>query len=302
MTDPACPFGHAAPARRRAILPPVILARRAGPALLAALACRPQAPAPAPEPRIPFYAVTPERLYTTAPVGDGISHVAVAEKSLERRAGRVDVSLAYPDVDLPDNDRRRELAAAIREAAQLDAWAAADGEDLVGAVKVACTAPLATTAIVSLECERLDTTISIADARAGRGAAPAGPTIVARTYAVSDGPVRPLGWRDLLRPGVAPEAALAAALLGADAAVHGAWLSGQCAAGEPGLALRPTGLAIWPDVLAPPCDRLELKLADLERLIVPTGTVARALRLVSGGDAPPPDAPPADPPTSPAVP
>lgn len=271
------------------------LSRRAGLALLAALACRPPAPAPTPEPRIPFYAVTPDRLYTTAPVGDGISHVAVAEKSLERRAGRVDVALAYPDVDLPDDDRRRELADAIRGAAQLDTWAAADGEDLVGAVHVACTAPLATTAIVSLECTRLDTTIATADARAGVGAAPAGPTIVAHIYDVSAAPIRALTLRDVLRPGVAPELALTAALAGADPAVHGAWLSGQCAAGEPGLSLGPDGLSLWPDVLAPPCDRLALSPDALARLVVPNGLVARALRLASGGDSTAPDAAEPDP-------
>lgn len=272
---------------------------RAALAALLACACRPQAPAPAPEPRIPFYAVTPDRLYTTAPVGDGISFVPVTERTLERRAGRVTIALAYPDIDLPDDDRERELAAAIRDAAALDTWAAATGEDLVGAVQIACTVPLATTALVSLVCERLDTTLSVDDARAGRGGAPAGPTIVARTYDVGLAPVRPLTWSGLLRPGVAPRLALEAALAGAGDDAQGAWLSGQCAAGEPGLVVHPGGLSIWPDVLAAPCDRLDLPADALLRLVVPNGLVARALRL--GADPQPPDLPAAEEPPDPAA-
>lgn len=274
---------------RRVPLPRVPLPRRVGLAALLALACRPRAPEPAPEPRIPFYAVTPDRLYTTAPVGDGISFVAVTEKTLERRAGRVTIALAYPEVDLPDDDRERELAAAIREAAQLDVWAKADGEDLVGAVQIACSAPLATTALVSLQCERLDTTLSTDDARAGRGAAPAGPTLVARTYDLTAAHARPLGWLDILRPGVAPRQALEAALAGADEAAQAAWLSGQCAAGEPGLVVHAGGLTIGPDVLAPPCDRLELPIDALLGLIVPNGLVARALRVGATDGAAAPD-------------
>lgn len=260
--------------------------RRAGLAVLLALACRPRAPEPAPEPRIPFYAVTPDRLYTTAPVGDGISYAPVTEKTLERRAGRVTIALAYPEIDLPDDDREQELAAAIREAAQLDTWIKADGDDLVGAVQIACSAPLVTTALVSLQCERLDTTISTDDARAGRGGAPAGPTIVARTYDLLGAHLRPLTWQGILRPGVAPRLALEAALAGAGEPARDAWLSGQCAAGEPGLVVHAGGLTIWPDILAPPCDRLELARAVLSTMIVPNGLVARAVRLGAPDDVP----------------
>lgn len=285
-SEPAPGDSRFASPRAPAILPRVTPSRRAGLAVLLALACRPRAPEPAPEPRIPFYAVTPDRLYTTAPVGDGISFAPVTEKTLERRAGRVTIALAYPEIDLPDDDREQELAAAIREAAQLDAWIKADGEDLVGAVQIACSAPLVTTALVSLQCERLDTTISTADARAGRGGAPAGPTIVARTYDLLGAHLRPLTWVDILRPGVAPRLALEAALAGAGEPARDAWLSGQCAAGEPGLVVHAGGLTIWPDVLAPPCDRLELARDALSTMVVPNGLVARAVRLGAPDDVP----------------
>src|SRR5262245_19475529 len=108
---------------------PGSLARRAAVAL--ALACRPPPEPARPEPRgpPPLYLATGDRLYTAGPVGDGDAFVPVTEKILDRRAGDVLVHISYPEVDLPDDDRKRELAAAIRDAAGLDAWLKADGKD-----------------------------------------------------------------------------------------------------------------------------------------------------------------------------
>lgn len=245
------------------------------------LACRPAAAPPAEPLRAPsFFALTPERLYTDAPVGDGISFVPVTERSLERRAGGVELAIHVPVVALPDEELARELTAAIAGLAELERWAGEEGEARVGAVLVACTAGLATTALVSVVCERLDTTLTRDEARAGTGGAPAGPTIAARVFAVDASPVHALAWRELLRPGASAQDVLGAALTLGDltSRQREAWRAGECAAGEPGFSLDAAGLTLWPDVSAEPCAPLRLGGDALAAFLVPGGLVARALR------------------------
>src|SRR5690606_17248664 len=125
-----------------------------------ALACRPPPDEPVNEPRFqpPLFVATPDRLYTTAPIRDRLSYVPVIEKTIKRRSGRVEITISYPEIDLPDRDRERELADAIRQAAALDDWSDAMLKDRVGTVEVTCVTPLATTALVSIVCERRDGT------------------------------------------------------------------------------------------------------------------------------------------------
>lgn len=238
--------------------------------------CRPPPSRPAPEPRNlpPLYLATPDNLYTTAPVGDGISFVPVTEKILERRVGGLQITLSYPEVDLPDDDRERELAAAIHEAAALDRWVAADGKDLVGAVKITCVTPLASTALVSLVCERVEATVR---ADGGDLRASAIPAIVARTFVVDADPVRPLTWGAMLLPGVGARLIVAAA--GGEATAGDAWLSGQCSAGDPGFSVHPTGLDLWPDARTAACPTLAIDRTQLVAFLIPNGIVARTFRL-----------------------
>jgi hypothetical protein len=224
----------------------------------------------------PLYIATADRLYTAAPVGDGLAFVPVTEKLLERRAGRVAVTISYPEVDLPDDERERELAAAIREAGGFDAWIAADGQDLTGTVKITCVTPLASTALVSLVCERVEATVGRGGERADLVAS-AIPAIVARTFDVQAEPVRALTWTELVLPGVRPQLIVAAALEGV--AARSAWLSGQCSAGDPGFSVHATGLDLWPDARTAACPALALDRARLIPFLVPNGLIARTFRL-----------------------
>lgn len=282
--------------------------------VLAASACRPPAPKPDPGPRDlpPFYLLTPDRLYTEAPVGDGVAHVPVREKTLERRAGAVVVTLSYPAVDLPDDDREQELAAAIHEAAGLDVWLTGDGRDLAGAVEITCVTPIATTELVSLVCERIEATVPAADADArGDIAASAVPAIVARTFDVRAAPVRPLTWDAILLPGVSARLVVSAAL--ADAPERDAWLAGRCTSGDPGFSVHATGLDIWPDERTAACPPLAIDRTRLVPFLIPNDLVVRTFRLAgpfgepdpadpaAPGSAEPADAP-ADPDVAPAEP
>ncbi|WP_143825726.1 hypothetical protein [Nannocystis exedens] len=260
------------------------------------LACRPQ-PADSSEPRSPppLFVATPDRLYTTAPLTDGLAYVPVAEKSIARRPGQVAVAISYPEIDLPDDDRERELAALIREAAMLDAWTDERLEGKVGTVEVTCVTPLATTQVVSLVCERIDATV---DPKAVDPQA-AAPELVARTFAVDGAHVVALTWADVLLPAVSPRLVVMAALDGHDA--RDAWLSGQCAAGEPGFSVFASGLDIWPDRRTPECPQLTLDRQRIAPFVVPNGLLARIFRLAGGpaepAEAPPPNRPPKPPPS-----
>lgn len=256
-------------------------------ALLALACCRPPAPPPAPPRESPIFFVTPDRLYTTAPVGDGVEFVEVVDKELARRPGEVTIELGFPQIDLPDEERERELAAAIAEAGHLEQWIAETGKDRAGTVKVQCTAPLATTALVSVVCVRHEVVGPAGERNLQRPA----PTIAARTWQVDGGPVRPLGWSGLVKPGVTPRMVLGAALAGADEAGRAAWLAGECGPEEPEFTLDPGGLMIWPTSAARPCDALRLERERLQAFLVPNGTVARSLRVT----APEPDAAAANP-------
>lgn len=256
------------PVRARALS--AVLALASG-----ALACRPPAPPPEPaRPLPPLFVATGDRIYTNAPVGEGVSFVPVTEKLVHRRAGAVEVDLRYPEVDLPDDAIERELAAAIAEAGGLKRWTDEDGEGLRGRVAVDCEVGVATTTIVSVVCRVLDASAPADDERP----APAGPAATARTYHVEGGSLRPLALSRQLRPGAGVEEVVRAALLGADPEVQSAWLSGQCSAGEPDFSLELDGLALWPDTLAPPCEALRLPAERLEGFVVPNGFVARLLR------------------------
>jgi len=271
--------------------------RTAALALLAApLACR-AAPSSAPDLRgpPPLFVATPDRLYTTAPLGDGLAYVPVIEKSIARRPGKVSIAISYPEVDLPDDDRERELAALIREAAMLDAWTDERVEGKVGTVEVTCVTPMATTEIVSLVCQRVDGTL---DAAAGESAAAAAvPEIVARTFDVSASHVVPLTWEAVLLPGVSPRLVLVAALDGHDA--RDAWLSGQCAEGEPGFSVFASGVDIWPDRRTPECPQVTLDRQRIAAFAIPNGTLARVFRL--GAPTEPAADPAAEPATDPAA-
>lgn len=263
--------------------------------VLVAGACRPAAPKPDPGPRDlpPFYLATPDRLYTEAPLGDGLAHVPVTENTVERRVGALAITLSYPAVDLPDDDRERELAAAIHDAAGLDAWLAGDGHALAGAVKITCVTPIATTALVSLVCERVEATVSADDAgKPARGelAASAVPALVARTFDVRAAPVRPLTWEAMLLPGVGARLVVAAAL--ADAPVRDAWLAGQCSSGDPGFTVHATGLDVWPDERTAACPTLTIDRTQLVPFLIPNDVVARTFRLAGPfGEPEPADAP-----------
>lgn len=243
-------------------------------------ACRPAPPPPAAPLRQPsFFALTPERLYTDAPVHEGISFVPVTERSIERRAGGVEITIRYPVVDLPDDDRERELAAAIAEAADLGRWIAEKGEGRAGEVVVACTTGVATTALVSVVCERMDASLPREAAARGEEVS-AAPRVVARVFDVSSAPVRPLTWGQVLRPGVGVSDAVETALALARLAPHQRelWRDGACAAGEPAFSLEPWGLTVWPDASDDPCVPLALEGEALGAVLVPNGLVARSLR------------------------
>ncbi|WAS99418.1 hypothetical protein [Nannocystis punicea] len=269
------------------------LSEQSGLALLAALlACRPP-PAETTEPRAPppLFVATPDRLYTTAPVADGLAYVPVAEKAIARRSGQVAVAISYFEVDLPDDDRERELAALIREAAMLDVWTDERLEGKVGRVEVTCVTPLATTQVVSLVCERLDATV---DPKAADAPVPT-PELVARSFAVDGAHVVPLTWADVLLPAVSPKLVVMAALDGHEA--REAWLSGPCVATEPGFSVFASGIDIWPDRRTPECPQLTLDRQRIAAFAVPNGLLARIFRL-SGAPAEPTDpsaeAPPAE--------
>lgn len=222
-----------------------------------------------------MYLLTPDRLYTTAPVGDGATFVEVVEKAVTRRPGEVEIELSFPVIDLPDDDRERELAAAIAEAGNLEQWIGETGKDRKGTVKVECTAPLATKSIVSVVCSRVEIVRAIDENTLQTPA----PTIAARTWQVDGGPVRPLGWTGLVKPGVTPAMVLAAALASADEDGRAAWLAGECGAEEPEFSLDLGGLMIWPTTRARPCDSLRLDRERLQDFIVPNGPVAVVLRV-----------------------
>lgn len=275
--------------------------RTAALALLAAqLACRPP-PAAAPEPRgqPPLFVATSDRLYTAAPLGDGLAYVPVVEKSIARKPGKVSIAISYPEVDLPDDDRERELAALIREAAMLDVWTDERVEGKVGAVEVTCVTPLATTEVVSLVCERLDGTLDPAVVASDPAAAAPGPEIVARSFDVSGAHVVPLTWEAVLLPAVSPRLVVAAALAGADEATRDAWLAGQCTAGEPGFSVFVSGVDIWPDRRTPECSQLTLDRQRIAAFAIPNGTLARVFRL--GAPAEPVPDPAAEPAPDPAA-
>ncbi|MFZ6177832.1 hypothetical protein [Nannocystis pusilla] len=274
---------HTAAASLGALLARSALFVAVSASLAALLACRPQA-AESSEPRSPppLFVATPDRLYTTAPLSDGLAFVPVTEKSISRRPGQVAVAISYPEVDLPDDDRERELAALIREAAALDAWTDERLDGKVGTVEVTCVTPLATTQIVSLVCERIDATVDPKAADAD--AAP--PELVARTFAVDGAHVVALTWADVLLPAVSPRLVVMAALDGHDA--RDTWLSGQCAAGEPGFSVFASGVDIWPDRRTPECPQLTLDRQRIAPFVVPNGLLARVFRL-GGAPAEPVD-------------
>jgi hypothetical protein len=222
-----------------------------------------------------MYLLTPDRLYTTAPVGDGATFVEVVEKEVVRRPGEVEIELSFPAIDLPDDDREHELATAIAEAGNLEKWAAETGKDRAGTVKVVCTAPLATTSLVSVVCIRNEMVRAVGENTLQTPA----PTIAARTWQVGGGPVRPLGWTGLVKPGVTPAMVLRAALAGADDEGRAAWLAGECGPEEPEFTLDLGGLMIWPNTRSRPCDALRLDRERLHDFIVPNGPVAAALRV-----------------------
>lgn len=249
--------------------------------LAALLACRPPPSEPT-EPRgpPPLFVATPDRLYTAAPLGDGLAYVPVIEKSIARRSGQVQIAIDYFEVDLPDDERERELAALIREAAMLEAWTDERLDGKVGKVEVTCVTPLATTAIVSLVCERLDATVDPAAARDGQDAPAPAPEIVARTFDVAGPHVVPLTWAAVLLPGVGPRLVVAAALDGHDA--PDAWLTGQCAGDEPGFSVFASGIDIWPEKRGLECPQLTLDRARISAFVIPNGTLARVFRLGGG--------------------
>lgn len=261
--------------------------------LLGLCACRPP-PADPLEPRglPPLFLATGDRIYTNAPVGDGLAHVPVIEKTLERRVGQVALAISYPEVDLPDDDRERELADQVRLAAALDRWTDERLEGRAGRVEVTCVTPLATTSVVSLVCERIDGTVDAEQARAGLEPPAPVPELIARTFAVDGAHVVPLAWSDVLLPAVSARLVLAAALDGHDQ--PDAWLAGQCAAGEPGFSVFASGLDIWPDRRDPACPQLTLDPARISAFVVPNGTLARVFRL-GGGPAELPSDPAAEP-------
>jgi hypothetical protein len=238
-----------------------------------------------------MYLLTPDRLYTTAPVGDGVDFVEVVDKEVARHPGEVAIELSFPAIDLPDDERERELAAAIDEAGHLGQWIKETGKDRAGTVKVVCTASLATEALVSVVCVRVELVRAAGDNTLQTPA----PTIAARTWQVDGGPVRPLGWSNLVRPGVAPRMVLGAALAGADEAGRAAWLAGECGPEEPEFTLDLGGLMIWPTVQARPCDALRLERDRLQAFLVPNGQVARTLRVMVPEAEAPADAPAAEP-------
>jgi hypothetical protein len=267
-------------------------------------ACRPP---PAPkhsEPRgpPPLFVAAGDRLYTAAPVGDGDGFVPVAEKSISRQAGRVAVTVSYPEVTLPDEDRARELATAIRQAGAFDTWLTADGKDLAGTVKITCVTPIATTAVVSLVCERIEATVG-ADGQPGDLVAATIPAVVARTFDVQASPVRPLAWSDVLLPGLAPRLIVSAALAEltgpAAEAARDAWLSGQCTAGDPGFTVYPTGLDLWPDERTAICPTLALERERMIAFLIPNSLLVRTFRLGGPYAEPTPEAV-ADPAAAPA--
>lgn len=135
------------------------MARPAACVALALLACRPPAAAPTrPPPTTSMFLLTPDQLYTQAPIGDGVSFVPVVEKSIDRRAGAVEVRIGFVEVELPDEQARAELSQQIRALGEVETWTEATGEDLEGRVAVTCEAPLATTELVSVVCRVLDAT------------------------------------------------------------------------------------------------------------------------------------------------
>lgn len=246
------------------------------------LGCRPPPAPPPPAPRgAPLFVLTPDRLYTDAPVREaGASLVPVREKEIERRAGGVTIALRYPAIELAEEDLGAELAGAIAGLAELERWTHETGEERVGAVSIACSAGLATTTLVSVVCERLDATVSREEARRGAAAGPVGPAIVARIFDVSGPKLRTLGRAQIFRPGVGPRELVAAALAAGELAPHERtlWEGGACAEGEPGLSLDPAGATLWPDVLTQPCPPLRLGGEALDGLLIPGGAAARALR------------------------
>lgn len=250
--------------------------------LLALPTCRPP-PAESSQPRgaPPLFVATSDRLYTTAPLSDGLAYVPVVEKSIARRPGQVTLAISYPEVDLADDDRERELAAQIREAAMLDVWTDEKLEGKVGSVAITCVTPLATTQIVSLVCERIDTTV---DPKAADADPPSGPEIVARTFAVDGAHVVALTWADILLPALSPRLVVMAAL--ADHEARDAWLSGQCAAGEPGFSVFASGVDIWPDRRTPECPQLTVDRQRIAAFVVPNGLIARIFRLGGGPTEP----------------
>lgn len=246
-----------------------------------ALGCRPPpTPPPPPTRGAPLFVLTPDRLYTDAPVGEGASLVPVREKELERRAGGVTIALRYPAIELADEEIGAELTEAIAGLVELERWTAEKGDERVGSVSIACSAGLATTTLVSVVCERLDATLSRDEARRGAAAGPVGPAIAARIFDVSGPKLRTLGRAQLFRPGVGPRELVAAALAAGELAPHERtlWEGGACAEGEPGLSLDPAGATVWPDVLTGPCPPLRIGGEALDGLLIPGGAAARALR------------------------
>ena len=245
-----------------------------------ALACRPPPTEPVDAPRAqpPLFVATPDRIYTTAPIRDRLSYVPVTEKTIQRRAGRVAVALSYPEIDLPSRDREVELADAIRRAAALDSWTDDMLEGRVGTVEVTCVTPLATTALVSIVCERRDGTVRLDNVHADLAVA-AGKILIARTFDVRSGPVRPLAWTTTLLPDITRNELIAAALAGESDAVRGAWLSGHCVNDDFGFSVHTQGIDIWPDQRSPLCPQLSLERERLIGFLIPNGIVAQTFRL-----------------------
>lgn len=267
-----------------------------------ALACRPQPTEPVDDSRYQpaLFVATPDRLYTTAPVRDGLSYVPVVEKTIHRVAGRVTIDVSYPEIDLSDRDRERELADAIRSAAALDDWTDDMLQDRIGAVEVTCVSPLATTALVSVVCERRDGTVRLENV-GGDLAVAAGAVLVARTFDVRSGPVHPLTWHTALLPGVTRGMMIAAALEGENDAVRGAWLSGHCVNDDFGFSVHVQGIDIWPDQRSPLCPQISLDRRQLGAFLIPNGIIAQTFRLAGGSEPDPLAEPSADPAAEPAA-